>query len=283
MSVIVKNFICPGLILVYEWCGLSGEVLWAGLQENTLGDSDVEMKRQKSKMQSLPWTATQGPCKGTVYPTAKPAAQHGPTQEWCNSGANGVEFVPFPLPTEREREREIHHPQTQPWIHPDLHIPELKRNIASAYIFCHQTPIFLLFVVFPFCPLTFPLPVDPWAWSSCQLLEGGRLLSLVQLGQAEYHLVHGRSPKRTVRWLKNELNWKDPRWPEGRALRRKDGECRNPPQRACASHTSTGCARRTLPSSLRGLASSATSLDLSPSGLMWSSSLISEFHRLRSL
>ena len=106
MSVIVKNFICPGLILVYEWCGLSGEVLWAGLQENTLRDSDVEMKRQKSKMQSLPWTATQGPCKGTVYPTAKPAAQHGPTQEWCNSGANGVEFVPFPLPTETERERD---------------------------------------------------------------------------------------------------------------------------------------------------------------------------------
>ena len=28
---------------------------------------------------------------------------------------------------------------------------------------------------------------------------------------------------------------------------------------------------------------SATSLDLSPSGLTWSSSLISEFHRLRSL
>ena len=282
MSVIVKNFICPGLILVYERRGLSGEVLWAGLQENTLGDSDVEMKWQKSKMQTLSWTATQGPCKGTVYPTAKPVAQHGPTQEWCNSGANGVEFVPFPLPTETDRERDPS-PMDAALNSSDLHIPELKRNIASAYIFCHPTPISLLFVVFPFCPLTFPLSVDPWAWSSCQLLEGGRLLSLVQLGWAEYHLVHGRSPKRTVRWLKNELNWKDPRWPEGRALRRKDGERRNPPQHACASYTSTGCACRTLPSSLPGLASPATSLDLSPSGLTWSSSLISEFHRLRSL
>ena len=49
----------------------------------------------------------------------------------------------------------------------------------------------------------------------------------------------------------------------------------------CLSHVHLVCALHVAPQP-PGLASPATFLDLSPSGLTWSSSLSSEFRRLRS-
>ena len=151
---------------------------------------------------------------------------------------------------------------------------EEKYRLCLCLLSPTPSPHLSSFHDFPFLPPHFPSPLwIPGAWSSHKLLEVGRLLCLVQLEHPGYHLVHGRCSKSTVKWLKNELNWKKkkekPTWPGGWGLRKKERKRGNQPQPACASHFLLRCS----PFHLLELTSSAISLDLSYSGLTCSSYL----------